>query len=344
MSYKLQLLDAQNSADLKAVANVCSTTQAFTDLINTAQRRLAKRGQFYGMVQNMRLCFRGCRPVLPRYVETLIAARTCGGEIQIQNQWGNFPPQDRSLWYSWLGAWAQPFNDFSANLYLNDTGEVPTYNEITGNQGKQIRYYVVHASDIGKKITLYGKSFGGQPLQEKDASGNWVNGLTLTAASPFVSSNILITQIDSITRDTTDGMAYLYQYDSASNNLIDLAAFEPSETNPRYRRMNFKAWNQNNQLDASGNPCVNQIEALVKLAFIPVSAPRDFLLVDDLDALTFMVQALKAEQADDNAGAETLIMKSIRELNFTDRDKNPDNQTPVRMRVTMSRRVIRNPI
>lgn len=303
-----------------------------------------KRGDFYGLVQNMRLCFRGCRPVLPRYVGTVIAAKGCGGEIQIQNQWGGFPSPDRSLWYSWLGAWARPFNDFCGNLYLDDHGTAPTYNDITGNNGKQIRYYIVKGNDVGKKITIYGKQFGGQPLQEKDSTGKWIDGITLTAALPFVSTSVLVTEIDSIVRDETEGMTYLYQYDASSNNLIDLAAFEPNETNPRYRRFNFKNWNQNNKLDQNGNPCVNQIEALVKLAFIPLKNERDFLLIDDFDALAFAIQSIKASQANDVQGAEAFMAQAIRELNFYDRDKNPDNQTPVRMRVTMSRQVIRNPI
>ena len=344
MAYQFQLADARENSDIQAIANVCPSSSAFTDLVNSAQRRLAKRGDFYGTVQNMRLCFRGCRPVLPRAVETVIAARTCGGEIQIQNQWGGFPPPDRSLWYSWLGAWARPFNDFCGNLYLDDHGTVPTYNQITGNNGKQIRYYVVHANDIGKSITIFGTAVGGQPLQEKDANGDWMNGITLIAARPFVSSTVLVATITAIVREETQGMSYLYQYDAGTNTLIDLAAYEPSETNPGYRLMNFKNWNQNNNLDQNGNPCVNQIEALVHLKVLPVKSDRDFLLIDDFEALAFAIQGIKAIQANDLPGAEGLFAMAIRELNFTDRTKNPDNQTPVRMRVTMSRQVIRNPI
>jgi hypothetical protein len=347
--YKFTLQDAKASGALRAIAGTCTSNQQFVDRINESQERLAKRGDFFGMIQHMRLCFRGCNPTWPRSVGTIIQVRACSlqGQISVQNDFSNYPAIGTSGWYNYEGAWGdryESFGGFASNSVLSDNGTACTYSDITGQGGKLIRYYVVKANDIGKKITLFGKQFGGQPLQEK-VDGVWVDGLTLTAARPFVSSTVNVTHIQSITREATEGMAYLYEYDPATDLMRDLAVFEPNETNPRYRRSllrnNGNLFGRNN-VDVNGQPCKHTIEALVKLNFIPVKNDRDFLMVDDFYALKFMIQAIKMEEANDQEEAEKLILKAIRELNFGDRDKNPDGQIPVRTDFTMAS-TLRNP-
>jgi len=57
MAYRYTLLDAKNSGALKAISGVVSSSTQFVDYINEAQRRLMKRGDFFGMVQTMKLLF-----------------------------------------------------------------------------------------------------------------------------------------------------------------------------------------------------------------------------------------------------------------------------------------------
>jgi hypothetical protein len=179
-------------------------------------------------------------------------------------------------------------------------------------------------------------------LQEL-VSGAWQNGTTLTAGKPWVASKDLVTHIDAITRQATDGMAYLYEFDPAANTLRDLAAFEPNDTNPRIRRSIIR-----NRPHNCGSPDANGIhwttvEALIKLEFVPVVNGRDFLMIDNLDALTFMVQALKQEEANDKQSSEASITEAIREMNFELRDKNSDGQIPVRVQSVLGSR-IKNPM
>jgi hypothetical protein len=74
----------------------------------------------------------------------------------------------------------------------------------------------------------------------------------------------------------------------------------------------------------------------VKLEFVPVSNDRDFLLIDNFDAIKFMIQAIKFEEANDDQNAEIKITKAIRELNMESSDKNPDEQTAIRVSLTGS--------
>jgi hypothetical protein len=199
---------------------------------------------------------------------------------------------------------------------------------------------------VGKTITIFGTQYGGQPLQEQ-INAVWQNGLTLTTAAPYVTSTVLVTHINAITRQATDGNCYLYEYDPAAYpiapHLRDLAGFDAGDTNPRIRRSTIKNKPYNcGSPDANGITWTN-IEALVKLEFIPVVNPRDFLLLDNLDALNFMVQALKSEEAGDKQAAEASILMAVRELNFELRDKNADDQMPVRVNSVIGRK-IKNPL
>ena len=342
MAYTLQLADIKEST-IKNIAGVCSTGQAFIDFINKAQRQLLKRGNFLDTEQWIQICIQGCVVTWPRYVSTVLALRFCeSAPAHLANQW-----------YAFIGGQAHRRGSgyhggdgghgLHSDISISDFGTAPMYGDVSGSTGKLIRYHVVKQEDYGKKITLYGRAYGGQPLQEK-VNGVWQLGLTLTAAPPFASTSIMVTKIDSIVRDPTQGMTYLYEYDPVTQVLRNLASYEPNETNPRYRRSLLS------RNPCHGKSCANdpyglhyhRLEALVKLEFVPLVNDRDFLVLDDPDALEYAVEAIKCDQANDDQTAEVKWTKAIRELNFADRNKFPDEQTPVRVSV-VDGGAIRNP-
>lgn len=329
MSYRLQLRDAMDDDSIKNVSDVCVTSPEFVQLINKVTRRLMKRGNWFDTEQLVRLCVYGCDIVWPRYVGTVLGVRSnCAGSVDIRNEW-----------YSILGP--SGCRNFCSNVTISDAGTVPCFNEITGNTGKFLRYHIVKQQDLGKTITFYGKQYGAQPLQEL-VGGAWQMGLTLAAQTPIAQTTTLVTKTTSVTRQATQGMAYVYQFDPATSDLIMLAAYEPNETNPRYRRSTISNMCAlPNKTDSYGRR-VGQVEALVKLAYIPVVNENDFLLIDDLDALSMGIQATKEQEARNFEAAEVCFVQAIRELNMGDRDKQPGNQTVIKVNVMGSRRVITN--
>lgn len=337
MPYRYTFQDAIDSTAFQDVAGVSTSGAEFKSLLNEAQRRLLKRGSWYDTEQVMSFCLTGCYITWPRFVGTVIGIRFCGRIGNIVNNHWSF--NQGSLGY-------HHHADFRSNVIVEDAGTAPCYNDISqsaaGATGKLIRYYVVNNQDYGKTLTLYGRQFGAQPLQEL-LNGATVNGLTLTAANPFATAANYVTKIDSIVRQPTVGMGYLYEYDPVANTMRDLAAFEPGETHPRYRRSLIKNIEQANVKPDSNGVKWTNIEALVKLEFIPVKTPRDFLMIDDLDALVFMIQAIKYEKAGDTVNAELCIKKAIRELNFDLQNKLPDATTVVRVKAVTGRRIF-NPI
>lgn len=333
MAYTLQLADIK-AGPIKNIAASCPNSQMFIELINQAQRRLMKRGNFFDTEVLIQLCIQGCIVTWPNYVGTVMGVRFCDSE----------PANLTNHWYAFIGGHRHHRGRFS-EMTIMDIDMAPCFSEVSGTTGKLIRYHVVHNKDIGKKITIFGTQYGGQPLQEKDANGNWINGLTITAAAPFATTTTLVTRIDAVSREATQGMAYVYEYDANTNVLRNLATYEPNETHPRYRR------SQLSRNPCHGKSCANdpnglhyhRLEALVKLAFVPLINDRDFLILDDEDALKLAVQAVKAEEANDDQTAEIKWAKAIRELNMRERDKSPDDQTPVRVNV-VDGCAIRNPI
>jgi len=333
--YRYTLADSRNSPAIKAVAGKCSSTQEYADLVNRAIGILIKRGAWFGTEVLARFCVYGCRVVWPRYVGTFLGARFCKyGEIEVRNNW-----------YSIL-SWPQCRAGFgwkADTIVFSDGGLTPFYGEITGNTGKYLRYHVVKNNDYGKTINFFGKKYGDQPLQEK-VSGNWVNGITLTAANPIAQSTDLVTKVTQVTREATEGMTYVYTYDPTTTELVDVAAYEPNETNPQYRSSIINGIKSiPGHVDSYGR-CVRQIEALVKLNYIEATAERDFLIIGDFEALALAIQAIKFREANDPAMAEKYLQMAISELNFESRDKNPGQQFVVQVNTMGSKRTISNPI
>ncbi len=335
--YRYTLADARNSGPLKAIAGVCSSSQKFSDLVNEAQRRLLRRGDWFDTDFQLRLCVSGCTIAWPRFVGAIRGVKFAGCYTQIAtifNQWYSF---------------TNPYANNRWNLYgdnygvLEDINMAPTFNDIDGTTGKLLRYYVVNNEDIGKTITINGTQYGGQPLQTQDSAGHFTNGIVIAAGAPYGTNAALVTRIESITRQATTGLAYLYQYDPTTNVLRDLAVYQPNETNPRFRRSKILNKPVNARGADANGICWTNIDALVKVEFVPVANDLDFLMIDNFDALKFMIQAINAEEANDEQTALVKITKAIQELNFELRNKNLDGQTSVYVNALSGRGIV-NPI
>lgn len=336
MPFTHTLAEAKTSA-LKNVAGLCVDSQDFIDTVNEAQRRLAKRGNWFDTEWLIRVCIHSPCITWPRFVGTVRGVR-------FVNYNGSGEADMRNRWFSIIGSGMSCCGAFSSNVVIQDANTSPCVNEVASDTGSNLRYYVVKRNDLGKTIRIHGREYGGQPLQEKDANGAWVDGITLTSAAPYVQSTRLVARngISSVVRQETEGMAYLYEYDPITGLMRDLGAYEPGETHPRYRRSMIHNYASIYGTQDDNGQWTKSVEALVKLAFIPVKTDNDFLFIDDFDALKFMVQAIKAEEANDDKLAEVKILKSIREMNFTDRDKSPGEQTSVRVDSNYGR-ISRNP-
>ena len=362
-SYEKTLGDARADLSLKQISGVCSSSDEFVAYVNEVMQSLANRGGWFDLEQRITFKIRGTHIVWPSFVGTVLAVRFCGGLATMSNQWFSFLNNGGSgAWladygyggslgvngfgngygggYGSGGGWLGNGSGTGKNgVVIEDDGTRPIYQEIANQGGMLIRYVVVNKNDYGKKITLFGQQYGSQPLQEQDpdeVTPATINGLTLTAVKPYAQTDIFVTHISSITREPTEGPAYLYGYDPSLNILLDLGSYLPNETNPRWRASRIvnlpRRISGNNTIqNCPADECLFNIEALIKTKLLPVMSDRDFLPISNFRALKLGLQAVIAEQANDDTLANVKWAEAVSELNREQGDKQPARNAPIRV-------------
>lgn len=322
--FKCQVCDAKKDVGIRKISGVSPDSDEFLALLNEVEKALMIRGGWFDTEQRFTFCVTGCHVVWPEFVGTILGVRFCGGDVVMQNNWYSFSGHGRSGFFGEGTGYngGLGFHHNRSQVVMEQANNRPCYNDVSGVSGKQVRYYIVNPNDIGKKITIYGRKFGGQPLQES-VNGTTQNGVTIVAANPFSATADFVTEIQSIVREPTQGMGYLYEYDPNDGSMRDIAAFRPGETNPRYRASRILNIPRNSGINGC---CTTKVEALVKMQFVELTNDRDFIPVDNLRAVKLGIQAVRLEESGDDVAAVTKWTLAIKELNMEMQDKSPDDQ------------------
>lgn len=317
MNNSLLTFSEAKTSRLREVANTCSSTDDFKSLLNEAVERALNRGDWNGTVIPMAICVRSDCITWPRYVGRIRAMNVCGQPIRVQNNWYEFlqsPGFRRSNW--WEG---------SRLRYADmEMGNAPAYAQISG-ENKKVRLYTFAQNDVGKLTKIFGTDQYGQPLQERDTdTGDWSEGVTLTAAIPFVSTAMDVRSISRVHRERTQLHQKLYAFDTVTSELHDLANYTPGETDPWYARSKIVGRCCQNSCDG-----VTSIVAEVKLNFVPIVGDDDLVLINNVPALKMWFQAIRYGEKGDVEKESIYEAKAIKELNMELNDANPPRTTPV---------------
>lgn len=292
------------------IAGNCPDNDQFIQNVNDATRFLLKRGDSLETVVPAYFCvYAGCI-VLPRYVESIRALKSCDRTIPVHNQWYQFLPDSQCRsWKLWPG---QPMN-------MEQEGITSTFSPIKGD-GRLVRFYARCQADYGKVVQIFGTDNNGQTLMTDNGDGTFREGIPMVLATPFVSTAVYVRHIDYVLKDQTECPVDGYAYNAALNVLENLAHYDPSETTPQYSRIKLS-------MPAPNNCCngLSGVMALVKLRFIPVQNDYDLVLVPNEDALEMMVQAIKARRAGDLTSYRTLTGMAIEDLNRALETNSPDS-------------------
>jgi len=317
----LTLGEAKQSR-LKRIAGVCPDSDEFIQILNDATRMLLNRGNWWGSVRRMTGCIYNNCIVFPRQAGTILALNKCGHSIPPKNFWYGFSavlPEDVLNHGRNGGCGDRCWGDIA----MRDDGTTSVFNQIPCLNDRFVRFYCMQPTDEGKTITLFGIDSNGQTIRSERTDGTFQDGVVLTLAIPYVQTDFLVRRVDRIIKDETDGPVHAYQFDGGT--LYDLAHYDAAETLPEYRQAKI--------MDGCGvsrsGCCQAQVTALVKLAFVPVQFNDDLVLIDNLDALAMMMQAIKQSDAFNSDEAEKLVLRAVKESNLELRNRLPIDATVV---------------
>lgn len=310
------------TSSIRRIAQKCSNGAAFAQVVNDGTRRLLRRGDWENVDIPIFVCVRNGCVVWPRYVGHVRKINYCCQPMLVDNMWYQFMPSNdrftRDQWLGWRG---------DASRMTID-GTTPVYQDIMG-EGRLVRAYARCPIDYGKTIQIFGTDNNGQPLHTQNLDGTFTNGITLILQAPFASSAVYVRHIDYVIKQQTQCIVDMYAYNASTNLLEDLAHYDPSETNPSYQKTKVNiAWSNIGTCSQAPNCCgtVRGVLAMVKLKFIPVQADTDLCIIDNLDALKLIVQAIGFEEAGDRANARQYESDAVEVLNRGLEDMIPDYQ------------------
>ena len=298
------LLDAKNEG-LPSAIGACPDDARFLLRLNSAQRRLLKRGKYFGTFGRYRLCVtEGCI-TLPPQIATLESVAVCGRPIRLHDQWFEFLENGFGVSQNCSTGNGCGTGCGGGDGDAKYRGRYPTFADITGTD-KKLWLICDLVADVGKEVLILGY----------DASGNWIRTVqdgvmadgkiyVLQQALGAVPDQIFSVITDVQFNEARDGQCWLYAiapaYDPATSSKVMLGNYQYFETRPNYARYYVGGI-------IGGCNGVTTVDVMAKHDFIPAVKDNDYLVIGNLDALEFMIQALEKYR---NAVSQSQVAEAI---------------------------------
>ena len=158
-----------------------------------------------------------------------------------------------------------------------------------------IRLYPSNNADVGKLVQLQGIDQNGKVVYGVDpVTGEAIIGESLALQIPFTTAAFSYQEITGLMKDPTLGPMTVFAVDAAGDH-TQITTMEPDETTAAYRQYFL------NGLPAA---CCNtpqgivQVQAQVKLDFVPVLNDSDYLLIQSIPALIEECMAIRWSRID----------------------------------------------
>jgi hypothetical protein len=293
----------------------------FLNYCNDSVRQLMNRGNWWATVAPITACVRDRVITWPRQVATILGMNTSTGPNILDNRWFKFMMPD-SRYRNWVNDYAR--SGWWGNIHTVSSSTSPVFNQIRA-EGFNIRVNITNKADVGKTITFYGTDVNGQPVITTRADGTIQHGEQVVLALPHVDTQTVFRYVLRVVKDVTSGDLLCYQHNIAADFVLDLARYQPTETAPDYIVTHTSGYN----CDAG---CSKEIEALVKMKFVPFQFDGDLVQIDTEDAIRDMLIAVRKKEAGDIAGSLAYETSGIRELNYQMKNRFPDEQFIVNFR------------
>lgn len=262
---------------------VAPTDARILPRINEATHRLMSPGLSVGMVADVRICCLNQCFTLPRFLESAIDFYLPDSRLDVSGGWYSVENQS---------TYVDP--DSINDIALVDLGEVPTIFDVCNNNYVKV-FSLVTETDLS--IRIFGQDQNNNELYSIQ-NGVYQRGILLPLVTAGSLSTVQFSTISGVQKPVTQGPILLYAVDATSGNEVLIAKYEPSETNPSYRRY----FCNDIPINTDSSPVI--IKVTGKKRFIPVSQPTDLLIIPNIAALRLEVLAIERELASDFQGAE----------------------------------------
>jgi len=256
-----------------AQGGMCVTDSRLPGEINRAAETLFNKENFPGTITVVRMCIQQRCVTLPREIGKILKYRINGELARVFDKWYEFAE---------VGPQSE---DEMIKMDLLDRGKHPTQYELS----EPMRLALMSDSNIdsGVQITIRGLDDTGREV--RGINGQFGEIITLEPETLTVTQNTFA-QITGVFKPLTAGYVWLsgisFNDDGDEMDREHLSAYHPYEFTPEYRRYEFPSSDC-----GCTTPRSYELLALVKLAFVPAALDTDIVLVDNLGALSFMMQA-----------------------------------------------------
>jgi len=289
---------------IPAVVNLAPNDPRLLAYTNEACERIFNSGEnFWGLTQRFNMCvYDGCI-TWPRQVASIESLWVCSTPITIRNQWFEYL-ESGPLLQGGDGANCSTGNCSGNNNLLSgalcgagnsyDRGTTCTFREIRG-LNKKIRVYADVAEAADSQILLQGYDENGIWIRT-EVDGEWMDGEYVDISTTPTLSTKIFTSLVAVQKPQTNGNVRLYEYNTDDATQRALAVYEPSETNPSYRRSLVPgvAGTRCCSTSEDSEDCAQvKITAIAKLEFIPAQVDTDWVLPGNIPALKDMIQAVR---------------------------------------------------
>lgn len=251
---------------------------------------------------------------LPRNVEKIMWADVDGAPVRVFGQPYQFlssGPQDLDYTCAgtiykhivdqgdhWPTAYAIPDRYEASNAWVYYAG-LPLY------------AFSTSSADTGKIVTVRGVNGKGEEIVQELPIQRWLLGEEGRMSGHFTGtmepSDVTFKTIERVTKPATAGHITLYAIDVPNQYFYFLAKYKPADLIPQYRRYQLTNIQSDESRDTDN---LTGLLALVRLRFEPMTDAADVCPIDSMQALKFMVMAIREENTGNLDMASGFEMKS----------------------------------
>ncbi len=268
-------------ADARRLIGDLFNAEDFVGLLNRASERVINSGLWKGAISYAAFPTVTNYFTLPYQFLSVIGAQWFRCPVPVFGQFHDFV----------IGGPGQPLSGFPPQGIVEDLGDgYPTQSDIP-TDASTLRITISNSADAGKIFRLFGEDANDRQIF--DSHGMGLNLTTINSSADTTQTFNAITGVQApVNGDGSSAMIGSWTLSSVSGATVtELGYYYPNEARPSYRRYRIGVTSSTN------TQVPNAVTVLVRKRFLPVYKETDPLLIDNIGALTFGMQAIDSENA-----------------------------------------------